>query len=430
MMGPDDTSEGVDLDDNMLPCSAAATADPESKVLDDDNLLIEIIVRLGFPTSLVHAALVCKRWYSLASDPAVLRRFRKLHPPRLLGFYVNTATGEHLYSSRFLPILPRPPELDSVFRHASFSLDAYENGWTYVADCWKNNVLIYLKRHNGGARGPDRVVRNPLFPDRVMAVVPTPPRHQLSEGNDMAVAHLLIEGADSLSFFYVFIEPTDGPTESTVYVYMFKDGVWCMISSATTELHCQQLKLKPLLVNSKIYMLASHCGMLVFDSRTLGFSTVQLPQGVVCGQHFFTIKPLGLKCGGRTRLLRADDGSGVYLIHVNELQLVIWLHEGGNWLLVATICLLEMCADLRISDCRLENGNEGFVEITMVGPNAEFVLLETPLCTFHWDIKCRTLRKVHEITRNDTCLRRIHPFMMIWPPTFPALKDDPSSGGK
>jgi hypothetical protein len=33
---------------------------------------------------------------------------------------------------------------------------------------------------------------------------------------------------------------------------------------------------------------------------------------------------------------------------------------------------------------------------------------------------------VHEITRNDTCLRRIHPFMMIWPPTFPALKDDPS----
>jgi hypothetical protein len=327
----------------MLPCSAAATADPKSKV----------IVRLAFPTSLVRAALVCKRWYSLASDPAVLRRFRKLHPPRLLGFYVNTATGEHLYSSRFLPILPRPPELDSVFRHASFSLDAYENGWTYVADCWKNKVLIYLKHHNGGARGPDRVVRNPLFPDRVMAVVPTPPRHQLSEGNDMAVAHLLIEGGDSLSFFYVFIEPTDGPTESTVYVYMFKDGVWCMISSATTELHCQQLKLKPLLVNSKIYMLASHCGMLVFDSRTLGFSTVQLPQGVVCGQHFFTIKPLGLKCGGRTRLLRADDGSGVYLIHVNELQLVIWLHEGGNWLLVATICLLEMCADLRISDCRL-----------------------------------------------------------------------------
>ncbi|XP_047057406.1 uncharacterized protein LOC124663788, partial [Lolium rigidum] len=193
MIGPDDSPEGVNLDENMLPCSAAATADPESKVLDDDNLLIEIIVRLGFPTSLVRAALVCKRWYSLASDPAVLRRFRKLHPPRLLGFYVNTATGEHLYSSRFLPILPRPPELDSVFRHESFSLDAYENGWTYVADCWKNNVLIYLKRHNGGARGPDRVVRNPLFPDRVMAVIPTPPRHQLSEGNDMAVAHLLIE---------------------------------------------------------------------------------------------------------------------------------------------------------------------------------------------------------------------------------------------
>jgi hypothetical protein len=58
-----------------------------SKVLDIDYLLREIMVRVAFPTALVRAALVCRRWLSHASDPAFLRRFRDLNnPPVLLGF--------------------------------------------------------------------------------------------------------------------------------------------------------------------------------------------------------------------------------------------------------------------------------------------------------------------------------------------------------
>ncbi|XBH72112.1 hypothetical protein VPH35_099485 [Triticum aestivum] len=68
------------------PAAAAVTV---SKVLDDDDLLIEILLRVGFPTTLVCAALVCKRWLGHASDRAFLRRFRELHPPRLLGFYID-----------------------------------------------------------------------------------------------------------------------------------------------------------------------------------------------------------------------------------------------------------------------------------------------------------------------------------------------------
>jgi hypothetical protein len=105
-------------------------------------------------------------------------------------------------------------------------------------------------------------------------------------------------------------------------------------------------------------------------------------------------------------------------------HLIIWLHERDNWLLVDTICLREMCADLKFSDCSFENGDNGFVEITMLGPNAEFVLLETPRCVLHWDIKCRMLRKVHGDIGIERRSGRAHPIMMIWPPTFPALKDD------
>ena len=60
-----------------------------------------------------------------------------------------------------------------------------------------------------------------------------------------------------------------------------------------------------------------------------------------------------------------------------------------------------------------------------MGPNAEFVFLETPLCIFHWDIKCRTLHKVLEISKYYG-YRPVYPLMMIWPPTFPALKDEPA----
>ncbi|XP_044342953.1 uncharacterized protein [Triticum aestivum] len=90
-----------------------------SKVLDDDDLLTEIIVRVGFPTTLVRAACVCKRWLSHASDRAFLCRFRELHPPTLLGFYI--VEWGYPAAARFFPILPQPPELAAVVHRANFS---------------------------------------------------------------------------------------------------------------------------------------------------------------------------------------------------------------------------------------------------------------------------------------------------------------------
>lgn len=88
-----------------------------SNVLDDDNLLMEIVVRVCFPTTLVRAALVCKRWYHHASDREFLRRFRKRHPPRLLGFYINGGfLSGFCGTPRFVPLQPQPPELTAIVR--------------------------------------------------------------------------------------------------------------------------------------------------------------------------------------------------------------------------------------------------------------------------------------------------------------------------
>jgi hypothetical protein len=72
-----------------------------------------------------------------------------------------------------------------------------------------------------------------------------------------------------------------------------------------------------------------------------------------------------------------------------------------------------MCANLRLS-------NEHAVLLTkQVMDYGDFLFLETGGCVLHLDIKCRTLRKVYQ-TKVDHLLGD-NPFMMIWPPTFPAV---------
>ncbi|XP_073357776.1 uncharacterized protein [Aegilops tauschii subsp. strangulata] len=71
--------------------------------LDDDDLLSEILLRLPpLPSSLPRASAVCKRWRSLASDPAFSRRFRLHHrrnPPLLGCFRGETGVWGTLFST-------------------------------------------------------------------------------------------------------------------------------------------------------------------------------------------------------------------------------------------------------------------------------------------------------------------------------------------
>lgn len=125
--------------------------DAVSKVLDDDNLLIEILLCVDLPTTLVCAALVCKRWLQHASNREFLGRFRKLHPPRLIGFYIQ----ERLVptSPRFVLMLPaQHRERAAVVRRAKFSLETNQssNVWPHIMDCRNGRVLT---QHGDGNTG-------------------------------------------------------------------------------------------------------------------------------------------------------------------------------------------------------------------------------------------------------------------------------------
>ncbi|XP_044319148.1 uncharacterized protein [Triticum aestivum] len=183
-MDPADTPGGVDpfpkttsMDGEMRRHSQSPlelqAADAVSKVLDDDDLLIEIIVRLGLPTTLI---LVCKRWFFIVSDKAFLRRFRSLHPPRLLGFYLSTRSTDELLPvllrPRFVPMLPQPRELATAVRLAeNYSLEAYDEELACVCECQNDTILLHGFQDKSILFG----VHWPLCPERGVVAPPITP---------------------------------------------------------------------------------------------------------------------------------------------------------------------------------------------------------------------------------------------------------------
>ncbi|KAE8772127.1 Topless-related protein 2 [Hordeum vulgare] len=412
------------LPEESTPCIAVSTNDSDvmaacggkvSKVLDDDDLLREIIVRVGFSTTLVRAALVCKRWYHHASEPAFLYHFHERHRSRLLGFYLEYKEGHKVASIRFFPMLPQPPELAAVIRRVvSYSLESYRGAPAKFLCSWSSRVLISL--HNQNNHNKFTVgVHNLLYPERGLVVVPPCPHVQIQ---DVFYRNLLpVDEVDGLSYLHVSVVSNIQITTSTVHVHILRhdDGVWRMYHTFDID---QLLDLrqepKAVLANNKIYIASAQKDIVVLDLNASSISTVQLPQGVEYGDRDIM-------------LARADDASGVYVIHVKKIQLHIWLHKGDNWLLVDTICLRDKVVNLRIPGCEVEDEHNAPLQIHHVGDYAEFVFLEMGRCALHLDVKSMQLRKVYDMTEEELQLGDIHPLMMIWPPKFPVLKDNPAS---
>uniref|UniRef100_A0A453GGY8 F-box protein AT5G49610-like beta-propeller domain-containing protein n=1 Tax=Aegilops tauschii subsp. strangulata TaxID=200361 RepID=A0A453GGY8_AEGTS len=210
------------------------------------------------------------------------------------------------------------------------------------------------------------------------------------------------EEGDGSSYFYVMVEALD-TMEPTLNVYMLQNGgnAWHKHLTLVSDLLWRPSSHKGVLIDNKIYV-ATYNAIVVLDLTSSILSTIQLPHGVGFGL-------------GATVLSRADDGSVLYLIHIKELQLHIWLHNGDNWLLVDTICLSEMCANFpedELTTC---------IRINHVGDYNEYVFLEMDQYALYLDVKCRTLRKVCEMIADEYHLGDIYPFMMSWPPIFPTL---------
>ncbi|KAE8794125.1 hypothetical protein D1007_31186 [Hordeum vulgare] len=416
-------------DDKMQKHSQSApppqAVETISRVLDDDDLLVEIIVRLGLPTTLVRAMHPCLQALVLPCIRQGLSphsRFRSLHPPRLLGFYVSTRSTNELFPvllrPRFVPMLPQPPELGTaVCLVEAYSLDAYDEELACIFDCHNDTILFY------GLQGKKTLfgVHWPLCPDRGVEP-PMTPYEQLDVASAACACanFLLKEEGDGKSLTFIklsmgyLINDTDNSIKYKAHIYMLQDGLWHWRSSAEAVLPSPRSDPHPLLSGNKIYMEHS-TSIAALDLTSSNFSTIPLPEGMeryVCEDMMMS---------------QAND-SGIYLIYLEKLQLLIWLHKGDssgsmrNWLVFDTICLRDMLDALGMAD----GDKPTLINTSQMGDDLQFVFLKMGQCALYLDIKHREMRKVYEVTEDDRTLERIYPFMMTWPPTFPVLKNDPA----
>ncbi|TVU32478.1 hypothetical protein EJB05_24209, partial [Eragrostis curvula] len=391
----------------------AASAAAISMVLGDYDLVTDILLRLA-PSGcldLVRAAAVCRLWLRVASDPAFLRRFRDLLPRRLIGFYLTAfSESRKCRVIEFVPMQPpQHPEVAAVLRRGCFVLDGYDvRQSTRVMDCRDGRVVVF--------RGGEFTlgVHSPLHPARGFDLFPRLPMRKANRSRRIFQEILSKEiGGDGLSYICVTMDYCWKEQAATVCVYMLQDDAWHMHSSASTQIHefrySALRRTSIFLAGDRIFMRITKGNVLVLDLASSTFFTID----------FHAEKALV----GELRLAPGDD-SGVYLVHVKDIELSIWLHRAGNggmgnWVLLHTIYLRDMCSNLRMPMGRGRTP----VYIHGVGDNAEFVFLEMCGCVLYLDVKTRELQKVYEVTETDTFVAWIHPFVTKLTPTFPALKE-------
>jgi hypothetical protein len=193
------------MESHTHPAASVAVATAVSEVLDGGDLLIEILLRIGFPTTLVRAALVCKLWLGHISDRAFLGRFRKLHPPRLLGFYIKDMALEDAPPS-FVPVLPQPPELAAVISRARFNKLPPQHD-VHIHECRNGDVFIhgYDRKGNNFAR-----VHSPLCHQGGRIIPPSLPTCGLHANNYYIVIRQILfqKDGDGMSCFYLHVECT------------------------------------------------------------------------------------------------------------------------------------------------------------------------------------------------------------------------------
>ncbi|CAL5038401.1 unnamed protein product [Urochloa decumbens] len=367
-----------------------------SAVLGNGDLLRQILLRVGLPNYLVRASLVSKRWYLCASDPAFLRCFRDLHPPIVLGFYVELRSNFHRQDrTRFVP-RPPPNELDALVRRSIFSLDM--GIFEEFEDCWNGCILTYS--YNGHTRrSMEYTVRWPLDHARGTLHLPLPPDNigyyygEIFPGRD-----------DRLLFFCLAMRSIGQQSVADVYK-LSEDGVWAIYISATIDISGTE-PYATLFVDNKIYMLAN-MDMPVFailDLASTSFTAVDLPEDVDGEGESYSMMSL------------VDDS--VCLILVRGFQIHVWTHKANNeanWMLLNSICLHKMCGDQIMSTC-------SSVELCRGGAKAEFVLLQMGGAVYFLDIRREVIEKGYEVALEAVSLRCMFPFLIVWAPVFPVIK--------
>ncbi|CAL4888347.1 unnamed protein product [Urochloa decumbens] len=372
-----------------------------SEVLDNDNLLEQILIRLIFPTGLVRAALVCRRWLHVASEPAFLRRFINLHPPRLLGFYAQHGL---LAVPKFVQMPDTPPELAAAVRSSALYDTRVSGRFVMVksiSSCLDGRLLV------SRLYGYDHIhaVLSPLHPGRDAIVLPRPPQStNAMDGGATCILHRCLP---------------DGCVVTCA-------ARWCCNISPRADCglcpHSSHGRRQDLLC-----FLRKHRGCYVLG--ILGSGAHRAPR---CAGPGLLLEYYNSKLHDTMIVPVVDDRSiaRFCLMYVKDLQIHIWVYHlnGGEWVLDDTICLRKICANSGVAISDFHDGlTTTGAMVHAIGQGAKFVFVQVGHDVLYVHIESRVVKKVYSLVPGDGNLTKLTPFMMIDSPVFPVNQKEVST---
>ncbi|XP_047083886.1 uncharacterized protein LOC124695028 [Lolium rigidum] len=256
---------------------SSPTSPATTPPLEDENLLLEILLRLSpLPSSLPRASLVCKRWRRLVSDPKFFRRFCAHHRKApFLGFFIRCVDG-----ISFKPMLPTPDHIPP----SRFCLpqSRYER-WDFVG-C-RNGLALLINQARLEAVVWDPITRHQLC-------VAFPPDFDERYARYVRNAALLcasseihdqVHGRCGLHPFKLVLVQGTGrvgePQRALVYLYDSESGVWENSISAATK-HGIHVASTNVLVGNAVYWLLNGGEILEFDFERQSLVVIDRPAAV------------------------------------------------------------------------------------------------------------------------------------------------------
>jgi hypothetical protein len=390
-----------------------------AKVLRNDGLVGEILLRLDCPTCFLRASVTNKHWLCNASNQNTICNFRSKQSPHLLGIYVcNDGFSQPEFVS-----LPDAscPELAAALPHGNFSFPDMDPLLSSIWDCRNDRVLYGSNEFFNFAR--DLAMRVPLrHPGEDTTMLPPHPSQHYPH------AMLLPDDDNDDSSCY---RVETGNMDQIVYarVFVLRAGTWSLHCKVVAELARSPKSILNtiLLMSAKIYMMTMEGYILALDMDTKRFSIIDLPEGVE------------FDYSGNLAPCRGDD-SVLYLFHVKGDKLNVWfkrmkdhgeaVSSTSGWVLKETMSLLETCGHLIEQGCESTEGQEHNVLVVGVGDNAKFVFLEFEVTGIiaYMHLKSKKARKVYQRNPCNDLVIRVLPFMMVWPVVFPKIDADEGEG--
>ncbi|CAL5077093.1 unnamed protein product [Urochloa decumbens] len=234
---------------------------PPPELIDDAITEILICFPPDNPSCLQRAALVCKSWRRILSDPAFLRRYRAFRqiPPPLLG------TGGPVPS--FVPFTPfRPPLSDDI-----------RSDGVVVIDCRHGRALLLPSTAPGGERRADMLVWDPMTGDCRRLRIPGSAFKPHTAAVLCAAAgcdHLGCHGGP-FHVVYVFSNITDWFTRACVY--SSETGAWSTPASLDLFEADSVSGRQSVLVGEALHFLRRR-GILQYDLARHCLSAIEFPE--------------------------------------------------------------------------------------------------------------------------------------------------------